>query len=601
MLRKINGVHTFLAVLYSMHTATTHLDILPKMYGYGQNIMHQFVLLLIFPLCFHTHAIQAQQSSESKNTQAELAELQVIRLDELARLLEKKIEERGVLAQTLDGVDPEAMPAERATLATLDRDIARLGTTFELIALGSIDTSIMRTADEPDTDWREDLVDILDPVVDSLKSLTERPRQLAELRDTIFSSEERLAVATAALSELRALPVDNLTSASSIQVAELVTEWADDQEQLEQELLVARSQLERLTADQKPFIESVWPATRLFLLGRGLTLLIALCTALLAWTFMKFLWWIYVTYFTSKEQRRNKTWFRLLAYSYYFLTTIVIILAVLVVLYVREDLLLLALALLLIVGAVLSFRQFLPRYVREARLLLNLGSVREDERVVYNGLPWQVMSLNLNSVLRNPALDGVLRLPLDTIGSLVSRPVKNNLWFPSHRNDYVILPDGTFGQVKTQTPDLVELSVFGGMSMTYNTSDFYAINLRNLSRDESFGVSVTIGLDYSLQSISLDEIPKGLDAQIRTTLIDAGYEKHLKLLIVELSSANSSSLDFMVFAKFNSEVAGDYFKLERLLTQACIAVSNERGWEIPFPQLTVHNAIHKAQYKASTD
>lgn len=533
---------------------------------------------------------QAQEAVTVSSAPQDGASLQATRLDELARLLQRKTEQRDELKQLLEGAAEDTLVQERNTLISMNRDIARLTTTFEAIALGNTDTSLLNPVTDENTDWRQDLIDILNPLVESLKSVTERPRQLAELRESIFLNRSKLEVANEALAELQSISLDTLEETATVRVAELVEKWNAEIEQLEQELLVSNAQLERLTADQKSFFEGVWPATQDFLLGRGLTLLIAMAVAVFAWGFMRVLWWFYTARFTTKDLRRNKTWFRLLEYSYYFLTTLVTFIAVLAVLYVREDLLLIALSLLLIFGAVLSFRQFLPRYIREARLLLNLGSVREDERVIYNGLPWQVMSLNLHTVLRNPALDGVIRLPLDTVSDLVSRPVKNNLWFPSNRGDYVILPDGVLGQIKHQTPDLVEISIRGGMSMTYNTSDFYSINLINLSRDETFGVSVTFGLDYELQDISLTEIPKALEAQVQSVLVEAGYEKQLKSLLVELSSANASSLDFIVFATLSSKVAKDYYRLQRLLQQSCVAVSNERGWTIPFPQLTVHQS-----------
>ena len=126
--------------------------------------------------------------------------------------------------------------------------------------------------------------------------------------------------------------------------------------------------------------------------------------------------------------------------------------------------------------------------------------------------------------------------------------------------------------------------------MTYNTQEFYAINLINLSRDETFGVSVTFGFDYSLQSISLSEIPQTLSREIQKTLDDAGYRKNVSNLIVELANANTSSLDFLIFATMSSNVASDYFKLHRLIQQTCVAVANDKGWTIPFPQLTVHQA-----------
>ena len=547
-------------------------------------------LILLFIVATPVSVVMAQDQSQNQPESTETVTLQATRLDELSRLMEKKIIQRDTLRQALSGVPETEMLKERATLADTQGDIARLRTTFELVALGSTDTSLLTQSEDPETDWRQDLVQILDPLIESLKSLTKRPRQLAELRDAIFTSQTGLAVAVQALEELQAIPTEGLDKPADDRIAELVVKWQDEQEQLEQELLVSQSQLERLTADQQSFVEGIWPATRVFLLGRGLTVIIAALAAVMAWCFMKALWWIYTTRFTTKELRRNKTWFRLLEYSFYLLTTIVIMVVVLCVLYVREDLLLLALALLLLFGAVLSFRHFLPRYVREARLLLNLGSVREDERVVYNGLPWQVMSLNLHSVLRNPALEGVMRLPLETVGTLVSRPVKNNLWFPSNKGDFVILPDGMLGQIKHQTPDLVEISIRGGMTMTYNTSDFYSINLINLSRDKTFGVSVTFGFDYSLQDISLTEIPKALEQRVTTALNDAGYKKNLQSLLVELCEANTSSLDFLVFASFKSQVASDFYKLQRLLQQACVAVSNDKGWTIPFPQLTVHRS-----------
>lgn len=544
--------------------------------------------------------IGTQPEPETSTALTDETTLQAIRLAELSRLLEKKTEQRSELRQVLEGADENALVQERTTLTNLNRDIAKLTTTFEIVALGSTDTSLLNGADETPTDWRQDMIEILDPLVESLKSVTKRPRQLAELRDAIFMADSRLDVAEDALAELQTIDIETLEGAAKERVAALVTKWQDEQEQLNQEKLVSQSQLERLTADQESFFDGVLPATRAFLLGRGLTLVVALIAAILAWAVMRFLWWVYTTRFTTKDLRRNKTWFRLLEYSYYLFTTLVTLVVVVIVLYIREDLLLLALAILLIFGAVLSFRQFLPRYVREARLLLNLGSVREDERVVYNGLPWQVMSLNLHSVLRNPALDGVIRLPLDAISDLVSRPVKNNLWFPSNKGDYVILPDGMLGQIRHQTPDLVEISVRGGMTMTYNTSDFYAINLINLSRDETFGVSATFGFDYALQAISLTEIPKALEQEVQKVFHDEGFEKELKSLMVELTTANTSSLDFILFATFDSKVARNYYKLERLLQQSCVSVSNKKGWTIPFPQLTIHQAASESSVNIQT-
>ena len=547
-------------------------------------------IFLMFLLCLPATGLLAQSQTEVPAPSIAEEDLQAIRLDELARLLQKKIEQRAELEKSLAGKTDEISADQQTILNNLNRDIGNLSATFEMIALGNTDTALLTSPDSVQTDWRQDLLDILNPLIESLKSITKRPRQVAEARDTVYRNEARLQITQQAVSELEAIPAESLDANTASRIADLLSKWRDEQAQYEQQRLVAQAQLERLSADQETFFQGVWPATRLFLLGRGLTLAVALAAAFLTWAIMRFLWWTYTTRFTTKDQRRNSTWFRLLAYSFYLVTTLIIVFVILVVLYIREDLLLLALAFLVIVATVLGLRQYLPRYVREARLLLNLGAVREDERIIYNGLPWQVVSLNLHTVLRNPALDGIIRLPLEVIGTLVSRPVKNNLWFPSNRGDYVILPDGTFGQVRFQTPDLVEISIRGGMSMTYCTQDFYAINLINLSRDKTFGVSVTFGFDYSLQSISLDELPQILKRDVEIALDGAGYEKHVDKLIVELANANTSSLDYLVFVTMSNQVASDYFKLQRLIQQTCVSAANANGWTIPFPQLTVHQS-----------
>jgi hypothetical protein len=228
----------------------------------------------------------------------------------------------------------------------------------------------------------------------------------------------------------------------------------------------------------------------------------------------------------------------------------------------------------------------------EVRLLLNLGAVREEECVIHAGLPWQVMSINILTVLRNPALEGVIRLPLDVMTTMVSRPVvRDELWFPTQRLDYIILPDRTFAQVMAQTPELIELSVKGGMSMTIPTAEFYAMSVMNLTRHERFGIPVTFGLDYSLQQHSLSSIPDILKSGVIARLAEAEYRigKDILDVLVELKSAGASSLDFLIYTTVNCQKASDYYALERLILQACVHVANEEQWMIPFPQLTLHH------------
>ena len=474
-------------------------------------------------------------------------------------------------------------------LAELEVEIEQLQQSLVLSITGQ---SILATLyDEPDekTTWQEDIVDVIKPLADSLKSVTRRPRQIAELRSQLLVIDQKQSALQDALGKFGIFDQADLQGSAAVYVADLREGWTEDLQQLEGEELIANRQLQELLGDKEGTFSGILPSLKRFVLGTGLTLLLAVVVSVAMYFFMRSVWWFIEKKIVSKETRRKSTVYRFVSYMYHLLTAIIVILSIFIVLYVREDLLLLALASLLLAGLLLNIKQFLPRYFSEARLLLNLGSVREEERVIYNGLPWQVKSLNLHTVLHNPALDGIVRLPLGVVRELVSRPVRNNLWFPSQRGDYIILPDGLLGQVKYQTPDLVEVTVKGGMAQTFTTPDFYGLNIINLSRDKTFGVSVTFGLDYSLQSIAVKEIPEALHSAITEKLKNSDLAKELVSLLVELSEANASSLDFIIFGSFQNSCASSYYRIERLFLQTCVEVSNERDWTIPFPQLTVHN------------
>src|SRR3569832_794382 len=141
----------------------------------------------------------------------------------------------------------------------------------------------------------------------------------------------------------------------------------------------------------------------------------------------------------------------------------------------------------------------LPAYLKEAKLLLNIGPVREGERVLYRGMPWKVQALNVHSVLVNPLLrGGHLRLPLNELNNLASRPQDpEEAGFPTREDDSVLLAVGTFGRGMQQTPELVQLKV-GGAVRSYPVSAYLDSQPQSLSRENN-GVSIKFGIDYRLQ------------------------------------------------------------------------------------------------------
>jgi small-conductance mechanosensitive channel len=274
-------------------------------------------------------------------------------------------------------------------------------------------------------------------------------------------------------------------------------------------------------------------------------------------------------------------------YSYRLVTAIVIVLAILMVLYVRGDVLFLTLALIAIAGAALSLRQTLPRYTAELRLLLGVGPVREEERIVFNDVPYLVESLSIYSVLRNPLLEGVVRLPLHTMNSLVSRPAHHEPWFPCKADDYVLFPNGNLGRVIRQTIEFVEVAV-QDTSTQIRTQDFLSQNVRNLTR-EGFGIASSFGIDYQHQAICLDSVTGRFREAINNRAALAGLKDDIRDILVEFKSAGSSSLDYQIYVLFDGRAAKAYFRAQRMIQQACVDACNQEGWVIPFTQVTVHS------------
>jgi len=277
----------------------------------------------------------------------------------------------------------------------------------------------------------------------------------------------------------------------------------------------------------------------------------------------------------------------LVLYSYRLVTAALIVLAILMVLYVRGDVLLLTLAVIALAGAALSLRQTLPRYTAELRLLFGVGPVREEERLLLDGIPFTVESLGVYSVLRNPALEGVRRLPLRGINELVSRPAGEEPWFPCQPGDYILLANGSFGRVLRQTIELVEVAVRDS-TVQIRSKDFLGQNVRNLSQ-QGFGIASTFGIDYQHQAICLDTVPGRFREAIVDRFEHAGLRDDIEDMLVEFKGAGASSLDYQIYIVLNARAANAFFKAERLVQQACVETCNREGWVIPFTQITVHS------------
>jgi hypothetical protein len=163
----------------------------------------------------------------------------------------------------------------------------------------------------------------------------------------------------------------------------------------------------------------------------------------------------------KRKHRSFRT--RLLELIHRIVTIFLVIIGPMVVFYVVEDWVLFSLSILLLLGIAWTLRQALPRYWHQIQLFLNIGSVREGERIEMDGLPWLVEQINVFCTLVNPIADLKQRVPIDDLVDLKSRPGSaDEPWFPCKLDDWVILSDGVRGKVIGISQEMVQLVERGG-------------------------------------------------------------------------------------------------------------------------------------------
>ena len=513
-------------------------------------------------------------------------------LSSTQQALDEKLKEQALLQRQVKSADATQKEELQSQLDKVNADVKNLKTTFEQVAIGGISLESFGQT-EKEFDWKQELVLITQPVLESLKDLTEKPRKTERLRSIVADKTLQAKEIDRAISSVESRIAANPPKTLLPALKETLVSWQSKKKDNLREIELAQFQLESLLGNNEPWYDSFIASMKAFLSGRGTTLFVAMVASVLVWLFMKGILWLLLfrKRKSSAEQQKPQTRYRVALYLYKVLTSLLIVITVVVVLYVRGDLLLLALMIIVIIGMLLALRELLPRYVNEARALLNLGTLREGERVFYNGIPWQVTHINVHTIFRNPELFGVLRIPLSEVVNLNSRPLsRDEAWFPSEKGDFLLMPDGAVAEVLSQTPETVELQSRGGMRLTYPTQDLYSTEFYNLTRGGSYGVASTFGIDYSHIKVSLTEVPEKFKECVAEGLRSAGLGEHVLDILVDFKTANSSSLDYLIYVTMHSRIASSYFKIERIIQQSCVRACNEHNWGIPFPQMTLHKA-----------
>lgn len=458
---------------------------------------------------------------------------------------------------------------------------------FEEIATG-LDLETFYQKPQKRFDWKEELQTLIGPIVNDLKTMTARPRLIENLRTQVAYYEKQISLAKEALENIHTITVQVKDKPLRNQLIGLENTWNNKGRQISSQLTIAKYQLADKLSERRTFLESGKNIARVFFKSRGRNFVLAVFAFLFVFFLLR-----YIHRHIYKGSAIHKTvagsfYIRLADVLYHILTFVGATGALLIVLYVCGDWVLLGVAFIFILGLIWTAKQTLPRFYEQGTLLLNLGPVKENERLIYNGLPWKVESLHFYTQLVNPELKGgMIRLPLSELKDIRSRPYHHDEpWFPCKENDWVMLADGTMGRIAIQTPEIVQLIVGGGSSKTYPTAEFLNQNPLNLSRN--FCVRVTFGIDYQYQAICIAEIPQKLRESVNTGLINEGYRDDIMNLNVEFKEVADSSLDYLISVECSGRIARDYYKLSRIIQKIALETCNKYGWEIPFTTYTVH-------------
>jgi hypothetical protein len=466
-------------------------------------------------------------------------------------------------------------------------NILSLQQAWEMWATGGVDMELFLPKKEEKFDWRQEIQAVFEPIVVELQRLTERPRKIERLRTEQTFYQQQLEAASAALKNIddykAKAPPGDLHGAFN----ELESNWRKRHDGIKSRLTLINLQLDELLSSSSMVDEKTSSALKELLIGRLINLLLALLAAALTFGVLRMINKIYVRLIT-RSGRRRPFLARAAHLSFILLSAILALLAAVAVLYLRGDRILLGLLLIALVGAALTLQRTLPAFMKEAKVLLNIGPVREGQRLMYNGLPWKLQALNMYSTLVNPELSGgTLLLPLRALTELNSRSYdETEPWFPTRENDYVLLSDQTYGRVVLQTPERVQLRVLGS-DKTYTMETFLSSNPQNLSQ-QGFAITIRFGIDYQHQALVTHDIKQKLEAFLATHLKDSKWSEHLQDFFVEFDEAAASSLNFYVYALFSGEAADAYFRIRRTLQGLAVDACNTNGWVIPFNQMTVH-------------
>ena len=513
-------------------------------------------------------------------------------IDALSSLLRSQAEKQArveELNQALKNAAPLDKEALEKELKAVRADLDQIDRQFDALSTGGA-ASKFSLSDDTKIDLQSELEQLVQPLVVMLKMATADSRRIELLRHSRFVAETQFETAAAAVESLRTLARQNDSQELASRLIERVEQWESRRKSARDLITSIDRQLEARLEGRETAVGHAGAVFTGFLRNRGLSFLYGLGAFFSVIIVMQFARRIVAPRVPRRISGGRSFRGRLIGLTYHLATVLIAIGAMLYIFNMRDDWLLLALSTIFLIAIGWITIKMLPNLVEQIFLLLNLGAVQEDERVVFNGVPWLVTELSYYTTLENPLLSaGTVTLPVRELIGLHSRPLApDEEWFPCREGEWIKLADDHFGEVIFQSPDMVQVRLLGGAVITYTTSGFLEQNPINLSRD--FRVELEFGIDYKHQAVATTEIPEQIREMVEEGLREILAEGELVGVRVDFLRAGDSSLDYEVEADVRGRAAPLYEEIERAMAKLLVEAANRYGWVIPFPQMTVHRS-----------
>lgn len=536
--------------------------------------------LLLFTLCIPT--IAEELTSEDRVTKLNDIELKIADITQRKNELQKAVDQKNLPEE-----EKEELTQRLQTLSTQNREFIAL---FEQTVLGGIDLSLFtevkadpNASNIANYNWQQEILIILQPYFAEMQRATEKTRQIDLLHEEQKELVKKIELARIGLETLEGIDKEALNEHSQKLLAKIKDEWSDRLKSLEHQENIVDLKLLDLTDTRhflKKFTDNLW----LFIRHEGVALLLAFGFSISAYYIFSQLIMLFTRY-----QKRDKT--RVINFKWrltlLILQAVNIILSIcifLVILHTSGNIMLFGLAALLLIFIVISLRNTIPNYIHRLRVFLNLGQAREGERVIYNDIPWEISKINLYNVyLTNPLLDnGQLRVTIDLLDKIYSRHTNTDeLWFPSRKGDFLLLPDKRIVYVIRQTPESVYLD-HNGSTIVMPTAEFYKLKFSNLSRGYNLTLNFTLE-DTPENRLSFKEVEQEISHGILREMKRMHESlptcvKRISLTVRQLITSNTTSYQLIVDMTANS--AKYYLEAKGALNSAVIISAREKSWNI---------------------